>query len=67
MDTEPGRGSCFTFYVKADTNPNDSTNMQMTNVNNELLLLPGQTSITPELPSDFSFLIGRMQAIYKQF
>jgi hypothetical protein len=53
--------------VKADTNPNDSTNMQMTNVNNELLLLPGQTSITPELPSDFSFLIGRMQAIYKQF
>ena len=68
VESTENQGSCFTFHVAFNPSPDhaeDTPRGKDERTVGEASLI--QISNGPELPTDFSLLIGRMQAVYKQF
>ena len=69
VDSEEGKGSTFVFNVGVNVNVGSNNLMREGSLFDviEGTAMTGNSNIVPELPSEFSLLIGRMQSFYKQF
>lgn len=68
VESDLGKGSTFTFHVAVETNTAESKSPKHENSENSMKSAEFKAiSNLTEMPSDFSNLIGRMQAVYKQF
>lgn len=66
VESDLGKGSTFTFHVAVETNTGDSKSPRRENSENSMKSAEFKAiSNLTEIPSDYSNLIGRMQAVYK--
>ena len=67
MESKPSYGACFTFHVAVETNTELRLikSQEKNGSSSSEVKIYGNPSIIPELPSEYSLLISRMQAVYK--